>query len=268
VRDSILSEKANRISVIALDLDGTLLRSDGIVTERTLAALGKCVNAEMQIVIATMRPARSVTSMLPPDFPSAPWLCHNGAEIYQNGKRSYQNALSPLTAKEILKIIWAAAPEIAISIEMDDKLFASQPLDGPWIYQVADLYQVIDRPVAKVLFALDDDFELEELNDALRPICQTIIAKDNQKQLAIITALGVSKPAGLQILGEQYGFELKQVIAFGDDLVDLPMLQECGVGVAMGNALPEVKQAADLITLSNDEDGVAETLELLLASRQ
>jgi len=233
-----------------------------------LAALKKCIAAGMKVVIATMRPARSVTSMLPPDFPSAPWLCHNGAEIYQNGKRSYQNALSPLAAKEILKIIWAAAPEVTISVEIDDQLFASHPLNEPWRYQVADLFKIIDRPVAKVLFAFNNNFELEELNEALKLLCQTIIAQEKHKKFFIITALGVSKPAGLQILGEQYGFELKQVIAFGDDLADLPMLRECGVGVAMANALPEVKQAADLITLSNDEDGVAETLELLLASRQ
>jgi hypothetical protein len=215
-----------------------------------------------------MRPARSVTSMLPPDFPPAPWLCHNGAEIYQNGKRIYQNALAPSAAKEILQIIWAVIPEVTISIEMDDHLFASQPLDEPWRYQVADLYRVIDRPVANIFFAIEDGFDLKNLCQDIRHFCQRVIVQSKQKQYASITALGVSKPAGLQILGEQYGFELKQVIAFGDDLVDRPMLQECGVGVAMGNALPEVKQAADLITLSNDEDGVAAALEILLAAKK
>ena len=265
--DNILSEKADRLSVIALDLDGTLLRSDGKISERTLVALNKCSAAEMKVIIATIRPARSVTVMLPPDFPPAPWLCHNGAEIYQDGKRIYQNALSPSAAKEILRIIWGAAPDIAISIEMDDKLFASQPLKEPWHHQVANLFRVIDRPVAKVIFSIDDGFNPAELDDILSPRCQTIIAREKQKQFFIITARGVSKPAGLQVLGEQYGFCLKRVVAFGDDLADLPMLRECGIGVAMANALPEVKQAADWVTLSNDEDGVAEALERLLAFR-
>jgi len=264
--NSITALRKNHLpAMIALDLDGTLLRGDFSISPRTLQTLKNCVARGLKVIIATARPPRTISAMLPAGFPEGPWICYSGAEIYARGARIMQNALAPARAKEIIKVIESCAPEAAISIEMDDRLFINRPLNGPWIHTVvADLVAVIDKPVAKVLFDTSDFNDSASLRAHLPGDCKIIAFNEGPVHLAEIVANEVSKVAALKLLVARAGHTMKDVIAFGDSDGDAEMLAQCGLGVAMGNASEAVKAAADWITASNDEDGVAVALEKLL----
>lgn len=248
--------------VVALDLDGTLLRSDGTISPRTLAALGRCREAGLRLVVATARPPRSVAAMLPPPFPPSPWVCYNGAEVYDAGRRVIQQAIPPTVAREIVAYLHARVPDAAVSVEIDDRLFANQPLGAPVLHEVVDLETVVNRPVAKILFDARRIGDLETLRSSLSTHCRLVIT--DRGRLGQIMLTSVSKASALKILLDQWRLGFGDVIAFGDDVNDLDLLSSSGTGVAMANATWEVVAVANRITLSNDEDGVAVVLEEML----
>jgi Cof subfamily protein (haloacid dehalogenase superfamily) len=266
--NSINTHRKNHLpAIIALDLDGTLLRCDFSISPRTLQALQSCAKKGMKVIIATARPPRTISAMLPAGFPEGPWICYSGAEIYARGERIMQNALAPVLAKEIIKVIESCAPETTISFEMDDRLFINRPLDSPWIHTVVtDLVAVIDKPVAKVLFDTSNVNDSASLCAHLPGDCKIIAFNEGPIHLAEIVANEVSKVGALKLLVARAGHTMKEVIAFGDGDGDgdIEMLSQCGLGIAMGNASEAVKAAANWITASNDEDGVAVALEQLL----
>ena len=250
------------IEVIALDLDGTLLRGDGTVGERTLGVLDECRRKGRRIVFASARPPRAITEVLPAAFRDDPWICYNGAEVYQGKERLLQKALEPETARRVLRSVLERDPGRRLSLEIDDRLFANRALPTTWVYQIADLFAAAVRPVAKILVDLRPG-DGAALLAGLPEGCQAVITDGGD--LAQIAATGVSKTSGLVFLLDRWGHALAEVVAFGDDVNDLEMLRESGLGVAMGNAVGEVKAVAKRITNTNDEDGVAVVLEELIA---
>jgi hydroxymethylpyrimidine pyrophosphatase-like HAD family hydrolase len=104
--------------------------------------------------------------------------------------------------------------------------------------------------------------DISEVYEFLPDDCRIIITDNGA--LGQILNKDVSKAGGVKALAEVLGIGLDEVISFGDDYNDIEMIRECGIGVAMGNAPQDIKDAADIITASNDEDGVAIILEKLL----
>jgi len=248
--------------VIALDLDGTLLRSDGTMSRRTFLTLRTCMAVGMRLVIATSRPPRTVVKMLPPDFAAIPWVCYNGAEVYERGERTVQNALDPALSKEIIRTIQSAAPDATVSVEIDNQLFSDRPISGPWIHLVADLYSVTARPAAKVIFDTARVADIGRLCAGLPGGCRAILT-DGGTLRQVLTA-SASKAWALNVLLGRWKLTFGDVIAFGDDTNDIEMVEQSGIGIAMANACDEFKAVADRITLSNDDDGVAVMLEALI----
>lgn len=248
--------------VVALDLDGTVLRSDGTVSPRTILTLRRCVERGMRIVVATSRPPRSVAARLPPDFPGGTWICYNGAEIFEEGQRIAQFGISPELTQEIVHSIQHLAPDAAVSVEIDNCLYADRELHHAWAYEIVNLATLPARPAAKVLFDATQVSDLEILRAHFTGRCRVIVL--DRGVLGQVMLAAVSKAAALRWVLEQSDLSIDDAIAFGDDLNDVEMLSECGIGVAMDNACAEVKAVADWVTLTNDEDGVALVLESLL----
>lgn len=256
-------------SILAFDLDGTLLRSDGTMSARTLSAACVCAAQGFEIIIATARPPRSVRVMLPDGFPPAPWVCYNGAEIHEHGKRIFQDPIPPPCADAIIRRLEALSPETTISVEIDDHLYAnaplSGPLTGPFAHTVVNLHSVLEKPAACILFDATG-LDLADLQAELDGRARLLIAQIGQGALCNVVNWGVSKARALQVLLSKQGRTLQDVMAFGDSELDAEMLRESCIGVAVGNAHPAAKAAADYVTGTNDEDGVAEVLESLLKS--
>lgn len=254
---------SDQLSVVAVDLDDTLVRSDWTVSERTMRALRTWQETRGPVVIATGRPPRW-TRKIPDPLHAHPWICYNGAVVQENGEEIYRNLVPAATARQIIQQFQERDPTCWLGLEIDDVLYINRPEDRPDAVVVDDLLSVADRPAAKVLFRLEDEAQipayLEMLPDSVRSLVSSKVA------MVQVMARTASKGMALQALVQRWDLTLDHVVSFGDDVNDVEMVEESGLGVAMSNAVPEVKAVANYITGSNDEDGVAVVLERLLAS--
>ncbi|MGE5559128.1 MAG: HAD family hydrolase [Bacillota bacterium] len=255
--------KHEYLKIIALDLDGTLLKDDKTVSARDMEALHRCLEAGKKVVIATGRAYRSAKKILPPFLQRLLCVCCDGAEIYREGEKIGGTYIPPPLARKILDRVLHAARACKITLEMDDCLYSNfdlTPYDME--FERADLASLDLKSVAKIIVDLADLPDPAVLTAHLPSVCRMYTTSEST--LGQITHRRVKKSAGLASVAGAWGMSLENVIAFGDDLNDLDMIRECGLGVAMGNAVPEVLAAAGLIAKSNQEDGVADVLERLL----
>ena len=264
-------------SVLAVDLDETLLADDKTVSPRTVAALDAWQTSGRRIVIATGRPPRS-TRMIPSFLHAFPWICYNGAWIELQSNVLYQTVIPVEDARKIVAAIQTAAPACRLGVEIYDQLYINREVEWPGAHLVSDVLEHTDRPAAKILTSLEelDAAQPRSVNGQItsaRP-SETLLRELPASARALVSPkydliqvipCGASKATALRWLLDRWGVGMEEVISFGDDVNDVEMVAEAGLGVAMSNATPEVKAAADRMTVSNVEDGVAVVLEEFLA---
>ena len=263
---------------IALDLDGTLLNSHTELSVRNRQAIEKCIAMEIPVVIATSRPARIFNRIFPGDLADGCSLViMNGAIARGNPPLSgyFKEILPEEVARDIIALALKINPGIRITLELDGYEFgANWKADPATLWQrnsatpdmVLSVEEALMRKPCKIaLGGLGTDILklADKLTDILGGAISVVPALISNPILNI-TSLQASKPSALRKLLSPRGISLKEVIAFGDDLPDIGMLKECGISVAMANAFPEVKNVCTSHTASNDEDGVAVTLEEML----
>jgi hydroxymethylpyrimidine pyrophosphatase-like HAD family hydrolase len=276
-----------RFGLVASDLDGTLLRNDDTLSPRTKAAIDRVVERSV-FVMATGRPPRWV-------HPVAELLGHRGLAVCSNGALIMDltdesivdsQLLTPAQARLAVALIQSIVPGAGIAV---DRLsgFGHDPgytssYTMPKNVRVAPIDELIgDEPMLKVMFRHKDmDTNVlarlvAELGDggavtygAAGPTSgMGASAYDSAAPLSLantlieIQAPGVSKAAALARVCDRFGVDHSSTIAFGDMPNDIEMLTWASHGVAMANAHIDVKIVANEITVSNDEDGVAEILE-------
>lgn len=248
------------------DLDDTLLGTDGAVSPRTLAAIEAWMHAGNRFVIATGRPPRSIATHLPPLLHDVPWICYNGAEIRVCGEIVYQRYIPEFGVHALLHRLMDEAPETIIGIEVEDLLWLNRPRPtasglNP-NHRVGDLRTIAHVPTAKVLLFADDIGALVELIGP--PPNGVRLMPSGRYPFVQLMARNADKATALLHLTRAWGVSLESVVAFGDDINDVELLREVGLGVAVANAYPRALEVADRVTTSNDEDGVAVVLEELL----
>ncbi len=251
------------IRVVAVDLDDTLLRSDKTLADTTRDLLLEWIGRGNHVIVATGRPPRTAGESLPPEMWQLPWVVYNGAEIRLNGEVIYSDLLKAEDSEAVVHSLLDRLPGAPVGVEIDDVLYLNQRWDRPYHYEVADLRTMAYRPTAKILFFHDDPSTLDGMFDDI-PAGAKVMISDKYK-LVQIMAKNVDKVIAIRRLVEQWGLDMSNVLAIGDDINDISMVQESGIGVAVGNAIDEVKAVADRVTLSNDEGGVDLILEELLA---
>ena len=249
------------ISVVAVDLDETLLRNDGGVSPRTLAALAAWEATGQRLVIATGRPPRSARK-IPEALRHLPCVCYNGAAIYQDSISFYRRTIPAADTWQIVAGLLTAMPGSRVGVEIDDALYVNQPSERWGHIFTPDLLGMAPRPAAKIIMSLHDYQQAVSTTAFLPSTAQVLLSK--KYDLAQIMPNGSSKATALHYLIDSWGVAMSQVAAFGDDVNDVEMVQAAGLGVAMDNAVDEVKAVADRITASNDRDGVALVVEELL----
>jgi len=174
--------------------------------------------------------------------------------------------LSPVAAREVVQALREAIPGIAFAVERLHAGFGHEPAYVPrWDSHdprtAAPIEELLTDDVVKLLARheqIDSDSLLAAAYAAV-PGGATLTHSSGDGLLEM-SAEGVSKASGLAAFAEEHGVSAEDVIAFGDMPNDLPMLHWAGTGVAVANAHPEVLAAADEVTASNDDDGVAEVL--------
>jgi Cof subfamily protein (haloacid dehalogenase superfamily) len=264
------------LRLVATDLDGTVLRSDGSVSERTAAALRAAEDSGVMVVVATGRPPRWMR-------PIADALGHTGIAVCSNGAVVYDLHTdqilehTPISRDVVIAVaaaVRAAVPDVTFAVETRDAGFgreASYPVaDDVDVesgeIQVGSLDELASDDVVKLLVrhgTLDPDGLLEAAREVAGELAE--LTHSSPTGLLEISAAGVTKAATLARIADQHHISADDVVAFGDMPNDLPMLAWAGRGYAMANAHPDVLAAADHMAPSNDEDGVAQTVEELLA---
>ena len=247
--------------LVATDLDGTLLRTDGTVTARTVRALRDVERAGVQLVVVTARPPLDVIG----DHGLA--ICANGAYVYDVvGRRMVsEHTLTRDVVTEIAADLRLALPGIAFAVERRD----GPGLEPDYVERypvpqgspIAVLEQLID-PLPGKLLARHEELDPQEFIAAVTRVVgdRAVVAYSGAGGLAEISAIGVTKAAALADWCLGHGIEAADVWAFGDMPNDLPMLSWAGRSYAVATAHPAVVAVATDRCASNDDDGVARVL--------
>ena len=279
------------IGLIALDLDGTLLDSQKNLSERNRRALERCARMGIQIVPTTGRAVDGITreffKMLHTrEVRSLPGVNYaistNGGTVADlaRGISLKRCTLSNAKALEVLGIVkkyramydpyidGRGISQPAFIEHMED--YGLSPVIQKMVLSTRDvvpniLHYVTDckKDVEKVNVYLADVKDIEPLRKELSGVEGIVISSSLYNNLEI-NALGATKGIALMWLAGYLGIAPEATMAFGDGENDLSMLEAAGVGIAMGNGLDIAKNAADQITLTNDEDGVADAIERLI----
>jgi len=261
------------MKLIAVDVDGTLLNSNHQISEKTRDTLIATGEAGHKLVIVSGRPTSAVNHLakeLKFDEFGGLLSNFNGGSItnYATGEVISNHTLDLDLTKEML----AATRDMDIEfiIPKGDKIISEadntylnveHELLGLDTDVITDLRDCIDFAPNKIIFAND----VEKLEAAMPFLSENFGDRTSQVRSQRfyyeIMPKDLSKGASLLEIADHYGIDKKDIIAFGDEMNDLTMLEVAGTAVAMGNAVEEIKEIADYVTLSNDEDGIAAYLE-------
>ena len=259
--------------LICTDLDGTLLGSDRRVSEENLAAIRRFEAAGGLFTFVTGRPPYCATDIYNTVRPNAPFGCFNGGGIYdaEAGKYVYTRELAR-DALELVRVAMDAIPEMGVQLNTFEKIwFCRDNTAMEWFREITGVPRLtaelgdVREPLAKIVFADFDVSHIDELSRVLNAHSRAN-AFDfvrSEKTLYEILPKGINKGALLPQLADHLGVSRARVIALGDYNNDVEMLREAGLGIAVANAVPEAKAAADRVTVSNDEHAIAQVIKEL-----
>ncbi|MFF3484832.1 HAD family hydrolase [Streptomyces sp. NPDC002701] len=260
--------------LVATDLDGTLLRSDDTVSERTREALAAATAAGAAHLVVTGRAVPWTRHILDDLGYEGLAVCGQGAQLYDAGAHRLLTSVTldrQLAGLALAKIEAEIGP-LALAASRDG--IDGDVLIGPG-YRVQGLLQAVPftdvaelwaAPLTKMYIQhprLTDDELASAARAAAGSLVSVVMAGEG---IVEILPLGLSKATGLSLAARRLGVKAADTIAFGDMPNDIPMFAWSAHGVAMANAHAELKAVANELTLSNDEDGIAVVLEKLLSS--
>lgn len=263
-----------KYKLLVLDLDGTLTNSKKEITRHTKETLIKAQEAGLKVVLASGRPTYGVAPLaneLELQKYEGYILAYNGGEIidWKTRELMYEKQLDSdllpylyRCAKENDFAIVTYENEYVLTEKPDDEYVLKEALLNVMkIKKVDNFLEAVKHPITKCLIvgepsrlALLEKEMYEKLKDRMGVF-------RSEPYFLELVAKGIDKAQSLSVLLEEIGMTKNEMIAIGDGFNDLSMIQYAGLGIAMENAQDVVKQAADFITLSNEEDGVAYAVE-------
>lgn len=270
------------IRLIGLDLDETLLTKNKTVSPRVMETIGRAVDKGIFVLPATGRPLQGI----PDEVLAIPRLQYavtsNGARVHniQTGEVIYSDCFSKEKALEILRL--CLPMDTQVGVFAGGKGYCSpKNLDylrlnaGPDLEKylrisrvaVEDLESFVEKseePIEKISIYFKGMELRQQLKQRLEDRGDLSVTSSIEHNLELNTATA-NKGTALLALGEKLGFDQSQIMAMGDNSNDVAMLEAAGFGVAMGNAPDWVKERADYVTLTNEQDGVAAAIEYVMS---
>lgn len=258
--------------MLALDLDGTLLRSDKQLAMYDAVAVKEAMRRGVKVVLATARPPRSSKPIHQKLGLDTPLINYNGALIYNVAieEQVFHEPLCSKTARQIIKLARSIEPSVVVSIEAQDKWFTDH--DDPQFKTatarrfkpdyVGSLIVPLSRPITKLMLL----FHAEQL----KPVRDAIMAEfgehaafpESDETIVQVVHAEVDKGAALARVADSYGIDASRVCAIGDAPNDAGMLSWAGLGLAVSNAFGEALDAANVVLdKSNDERAVGTAVE-------
>lgn len=275
-----------KIKLIALDLDQTTLRTDKTLSPATKSALEKAIAAGIQVVPASGRPLSTLPKAILEIEGIQYAITSNGAAIcdVKEKKRCGEVLVKPELVERILQCV---PEELMLETFIEGIAYTQQEhVDDPAAYGAVgnriEYVKTTRRPVKDIRqFILENKNRLDAVDVVIadaqvkawlwKKIEQEIpelYVTSSMPQLLETSCNFGGKRSGLEWLSDHLGILPEEMAAFGDAENDSDMIAYVGLGVAMGNAVPELKAVADRVTLTNDEDGVAVVIEELLAKEK
>lgn len=271
------------IKAIILDVDGTLTNSKKVITEKTKNALIKAQEKGIILILASGR----LTSGLVDFAKELKMYENNGLLVSFNGSKVvdcqseevlFNETMTVEQGKEVLEHMKKF--KVKPMIDKNEYMFVNDVYDcyinhnnesiniiqyesrgGKFkLCEKEDLSSFVDYPLNKILTAGNSDYLKENYLEMMKPFKDTLSCMFTAPFYFEFTAKGIDKAKALDSVLVPKGYKKEEIIAFGDGHNDISMVNYAGFGVAMGNAVEELKNIADEITLSNDEDGIAHTL--------
>jgi Cof subfamily protein (haloacid dehalogenase superfamily) len=258
--------------VVATDLDGTIVRSDGTVSPRTVAALARVEAAGATVVMVTGRPPRWIQPVAEATGHRGVVICSNGALVYDLHSESIigSTTIPAGVVAKVVAILLGSMPDLAFAVETGTDVFRGHGYRGGWDLDAHDPFERFDLDVvtsvgAAKLLASHPSMEVDELLGAVTGLVGDLVepTHSNGRGLVEMGPRGVSKATTLAGFCVGIGVTAADVVAFGDMPNDLPMLAWANMAYAVANAHSQVLAAVPLRAASNDEDGVAQIIEKL-----
>jgi HAD superfamily hydrolase (TIGR01484 family) len=261
------------IRLVATDLDGTLVHSDGSVTARTRAALVAAEEAGIAVVFVTGRPLRWAEEVFEHVGGIGLAVVSNGALVWDVAGATVHllRPIDPGTGVEVARRIRKDVPgshfavETLAGIALENEFLERHPVPDGSVR--GSIEQIFAGPAVKLL-ARHETLAPQEFWDRAAESVDGLVEVtwSSATSLLEMSAAGVTKASTLALLCADRGIRAEDVLALGDMPNDLPMLAWAGTSYAMANAHPSVRAAADHIAPANDDDGVAQVIESLLDS--
>ena len=258
------------VRLVAVDLDGTLLDDSKRVTERTVEALRCATAGGVRVVIASARPPRSVRHVYLALSLDTLQINYNGALVWDESRKRavYHRPMDPVVVRQVIEAARRRYPKVLVSCEVLDRWLTDR-FDDTYTTEtgrlfrpdsVAPVEEFCVEPITKLMLLAEPAVvsELEALVRAM-PLGVSVIRSD--PDLIQIMEASASKGVALRLVCDHYGVAMDETMAIGDASNDVPMLEAAGVGVAMDNAHPAVKLAADWVAPSNNDHGVCAALK-------
>lgn len=249
--------------LVATDLDGTLLRTDGTVSGATRRVLAAVEETGVPVVFVTGRPLRWMADLWPMVGAHGIAVVGNGAVVYDVAAGAVRRlrGIERVAGLAVLDAIRSAVPGVLFAFEdLDGIAVESADFKDGLTDRVGPFAQLWSDSVTKVLVR-HPGLDAAELPDAVTAaVGDAATVTWSMPGLVEISATGVTKAAALAEVAADLGVPADEVVAFGDMPNDLPMLAWAGTSYAVANAHPSVLDTADHVVAANDADGVARTL--------
>ena len=254
-------------SAVFLDIDGTLLDSRHQVMPCTKSHLQYLQDRGVPVILCSARPPKGVSLVAEQIGLNGPKACYNGGLIIDDNYALLRDVgIDIQLAMDFRQFVAERFPDLVVSAYLYSVWLAEDP-QHPLILQEAEISGCtpLQGSMEQVAFAASHIHKLLCMGDAMRiraleketaqHFPQLMALRSKATYLEILSPES-TKGSAAQVLLKHYGLEAEQAVAFGDNDVDVDMLQYCGFGVAMGNAPKSVKEAADYVTASNDQEGI------------
>ncbi|MDT0000966.1 Cof-type HAD-IIB family hydrolase [Listeria cossartiae subsp. cayugensis] len=274
---------------IILDIDGTLLNDDKKISAKTKEALITAQQNGVKLILASGRPTTGMhlyAEQLEMEKYHGLLVSYNGAKVVdcQTKEELFNQALTVSEGKAVLEHMKNF--EVKVMIDKDDYMYVNDvfdcfvPYKGEEINIIQyesrggnfklcekdDLAAFLDYRISKILTAGDPAYMQENYQAMMAPFKDSLNCVFTADFYFEFTAQGIDKAKALDTVLSPLGIHPENIIAFGDGHNDITMVEYAGTGIAMSNAVPELKAAASSVTLSNNEDGIAHVLNSLIPS--
>jgi len=254
---------------MAVDIDGTLLDSSDRLTEVNKEAILRASKEGLIFTLSTGRPVQGVQSLINALQLDTPVITYNGAMVVmsKSGEILYQQKLSAEDAKNVIEL--GNQRGCVVAVWMENKLYVNELSEQALQYstitglapeKILDAETLVRDGVTKVLW-IDDPAVIERYQEEIgRYLSGNVNYHTSRPMFLEFVDKKASKALAMEKIGEHFGIKREEMIAVGDGYNDLSMIEYAGLGVAMANAKEAIRQKADYVTLSNDDDGIAHVI--------